>query len=205
MRVSLLASLIIHLCIIIGLFFVLRVVPRMRLPSKIYSVKILQPVLRKSEPPKAEVKVEEKKPEVKKPAPAKPKEKPKKKEAKPEPKAEEKPLDVSVDKEEGDQTSLVVDGPRFPFSYYLSAVERKVSQNWFSSVSTGEVGLRCVVYFQLRRNGSVSDVRVEESSGNSYFDRSALRAVRSASPFPPLPKAFTESFLGIHFTFLQKD
>lgn len=206
MRVSLLASLIIHLCIIISLFFVLRVVPRMRLPSKIYSVKILQPVLRRSEPPKTEAKVEEKKPEVKKPAPAKPKEKPKKKEEKkPESKPEEKPLDVSVDKEEGDQTSLVVDGPRFPFSYYLSAVERKVSQNWFSSVSTGEEGLRCIVYFQLRRNGSVSDVRVEEGSGNSYFDRSALRAIRTSSPFPPLPKAFTESFLGIHFTFLQKD
>jgi TonB family protein len=200
MRVSLLISLIIHLLIVIGLFYVFKVVPEMRLPAKIYNVKILQPIIRAREQ-QAEVKEEVKKPAPAKPKEKKPKEKPKE-EPKPAPKEEERPLDVSVEKE---QTSLVVDGQRFPFSYYLDAVERKVSQNWFSAVSAGGEGLSCVVYFSLRRDGSVSDTRIEQSSGNAYFDRTALRAVRSASPFPPLPRAFSESYLGIHFTFLQKD
>ena len=80
-----------------------------------------------------------------------------------------------------------------------------VSKPIFSAVSAGGEGVSCVVYFRLRRNGTVSDIRIEQGSGNSYFDRTALRAVRSAAPFPPLPRAFSESYLGIHFTFLQKD
>jgi TolA protein len=208
MRLSLLISLILHLAILVVLLFLLRVVPEMRLPKKIYSVKILQPIVRSREreaEKKAEVEV--KKEEVKKPAPAKPKKKEEKKkeEKKPEPPKEEKPLDVSVEKTADSRTALSVDAPRFPFSYYLEAIERKVSQNWFSAVSTGGDGVFCIVYFSLNRNGSVSEMRIEKSSGNQYFDRSALRAVRSASPFPPLPRAFNEPYLGIHFTFLQKD
>ncbi|HER43214.1 MAG TPA: TonB C-terminal domain-containing protein, partial [Candidatus Eisenbacteria bacterium] len=65
--------------------------------------------------------------------------------------------------------------------------------------------LTCLVFFRLRRDGRVDDVRIEQGSGNTYFDRSAMRAVRSAAPFPPLPRAFTDDYLGIHFTFVQKD
>jgi TonB family protein len=93
----------------------------------------------------------------------------------------------------------------FPFSYFLAAIERKVSENWFSAVAENAAGLTCVVYFALMRDGGVSDVRLETSSGNAYFDRAATRAVKSAAPFPPLPKAFTDTYLGIHFTFVQKE
>lgn len=191
------------------LLFVFRVVPEVRLPERIYSVKILQPIV-KSRRAEAEskAKVEVEKPKEKKPEPAKPKKKEVKKEPEPKPvetKKEDQPLDVSVEKESTDQTSLEIDAPRFPFSYYLEAIERKVSRNWFSAVAAGTEGLSCVVYFRLKRNGSVDAIRIETSSGNTYFDVTALRAVRSAAPFPPLPRAFSESYLGIHFTFLQRD
>jgi TonB family protein len=209
MRFSLVISVIFHVVLLGALLYIFRVVPEMRLPQKIYSVKILQPIIKSRPPePKVEEKAEVEKPKPKKPEPAKPKKKETKKEPEPQPeeiKPEEKPLDVSVDKEEPAQTSLEIDAPRFPFSYYLEAIERKVSQNWFAATSAGNEGLSCVVYFRLKRSGSVDEVRLETSSGNSYFDRTALRAVRSASPFPPLPRAFTESYLGIHFTFLQRD
>ena len=212
MRFSLLISFIIHVLVLAALFFVVKTVPDMKLPKKIYSVKIFQPILKKIEPEspkKVEVKSEVK---VKKPEPSKPKPKKKKPEKKPEVKKEEpkqaeaeKPMDVSVEKDETALTSMAVDVPRFPFSYYLSAIERKVSGHWFSSESGRGEGFSCVVYFRLARGGSVSDVRIEQSSGNAYFDRSAQRAIRSSAPFPPLPKAFTEPWLGIHFTFIQKD
>jgi TonB family protein len=207
MRLSLLISILIHVTLIWVLLTLFRIVPEMRLPEKIYQVKILQPIIRtpRTEP---EVKTEEpKKPEPEKPAVAKPKEKAKEKKPEPEkaPEPEEKPMDLSVGKETEDGTSIAVEGQRFPFSYYLAAIERKVSQNWFSGVSSGAEGLTCLVFFRLQRDGRVDDVRIEQSSGNTYFDRSAMRAVRSAEPFPPLPRAFTENFLGIHFTFVQKD
>ena len=212
MRLSLLISILIHVTLVWALLTLFNIVPEMRLPEKVYQVKILQPLIR-SVQPEPEVKAEEPAaPEPEKPAVAKPKPKPKEKEkppqkAEPEKPAEpkEQPMDLSVGKDIEDGTSIAVDGQQFPFSYYLAAVERKVSQNWFSGVSSGTEGLTCLVFFRLRRDGGVDDVRIEQSSGNTYFDRSAMRAVRSAAPFPPLPRSFTDDYRGIHFTFLQKD
>jgi TolA protein len=104
-----------------------------------------------------------------------------------------------------DGTGISVDAAQFPFAYFLSAIERRVSDHWYNTSSQPGSGLTCVVYFRLMRDGSVQDVRGETSSGNDYFDRSAVRAVKGASPFPPLPRGFQDEFLGIHFTFVQKD
>ena len=44
--------------------------------------------------------------------------------------------------------------------------------------------------YWLARSGAVSFVRVDTTSGNQSFDKSAVQAVRRASPFPPPPKSF---------------
>ena len=205
MRFSLLISILVHVVILWALLTLFNVVPQMRVPKTIYNVKIFRPFVApkleaKKEEPKA--KVEVKKPEVTESKP-KPKQKKKEPEKKPaETKPEDKPMDVSM--QEGSQTEVAVDAQRFPYSYYLSAIERKVSENWLSAQGGRDGGISCIVYFRLSRSGRVSDLRVETPSGNAYFDRSALRAIRSADPFPPLPRAFGESWLGIHFTFKQK-
>ena len=220
MRLSLGISLCVHVVVLGALVFLFKAVPEMRLPEGVYSVKILQPFVgsmrsgktEKGEAAKEEAKAAEPKEPPKKkeptvPVPKKPDAK-KEGEAKNEPAekpAQEKPLGVEVGIGTADGTGIAVDAANFPFSYFLSAIERRVSDNWFSAVSEGAAGLTCVVYFRLSRDGSASDVRVETSSGNAYFDRAAIRAVKSAAPFPPLPKAFTDSFLGIHFTFIQKE
>lgn len=224
MKLSLGISACVHAIVLTALVFLFQAVPKMRLPEGVYSVKILQPFVgsgpssaaQSEEGKKDAVKVEEpkqepKKEEAKLPVPKKPdakKEGDAKKEAdaKKDATAEgtgEKPLGVSVGA--GDGTGIAVDAANFPFGYFLAAIERRVSENWFSAVSEGATGLTCVVYFRLMRDGSVSESRIETSSGNAYFDRAAVRAVKSAAPFPPLPRAFTDSFLGIHFTFVQKD
>ena len=191
MRLSLLVSILVHCILLLALVYLFKAVPDMDLPKKVYSVKILQPIIgKKQEEPEVKTEVKKETPPPSKPKPEK-KDEPKKEEKKP--------------PEQDAPSSLTVDAPRFPFSYYLAAIERKVSQNWFSSSSGKGEGYSCVVYFRMNRNGSVSDLRIEESSGNSYFDRSALRAIRSSDPFPPLPRAFTDPWLGIHFTFIQRD
>ncbi|OQX85093.1 MAG: hypothetical protein B6D63_03055 [Candidatus Latescibacteria bacterium 4484_7] len=209
MKLSLVVSILIHAIVLGTLLFVFKIVPEVRLPQKIYSVRIIRAVTgAKKESPAAEKKAQHKKPRViRKKVPARKKKKapPKKKpEKKPEKAAaeKEKPMDVTVKKE--GNTSVAVDAERFPFSYYIEAVQGKVSRNWFGAVAKGGEGLQCVVYFRLQRDGRVEDVTIEKSSGSTYFDQSALRAVRSSSPFPPLPRAFVGSYLGIHFTFIQK-
>jgi len=42
-------------------------------------------------------------------------------------------------------------------------------------------------------NGSVSDIKLADGSGNSFYDTIALRAVRNSSPLPPLPHDFPKS------------
>ncbi|MFH1080031.1 MAG: TonB family protein [Pseudomonadota bacterium] len=44
-----------------------------------------------------------------------------------------------------------------------------------------------VINVRILRNGAVVDVGFEKRSGNGYFDDSAIRAVKKASPLPPLP------------------
>jgi len=51
-------------------------------------------------------------------------------------------------------------------------------------------------------HGRIRDPLVEQTSGDSLFDQSALRAVMEASPFPPLPQEFKASSLRVHFGFL---
>jgi TonB family protein len=217
MKLSLGISAFVHVIVLTALVFLFQAVPRMRLPEGVYSVKILQPFVGSGPPaaskmeeaktPAVETPKQPEKKEEKIPVPKKPETKRKAKsgteEKKETPPPAEKPLGVTVGAGEG--TGIAVDAADFPFGYFLAAIERRVSENWFSAVAEGGTGLTCIVYFKLMRDGSVSDVRVETSSGNGYFDRAAVRAVRSAAPFPPLPRAFSDAFLGIHFTFVQKD
>jgi TonB family protein len=44
-----------------------------------------------------------------------------------------------------------------------------------------------VINVRILRNGAVVDVGFERKSGNRYFDDSAMRAIKKASPLPPLP------------------
>lgn len=91
----------------------------------------------------------------------------------------------------------------FPFTYYLQIIMDRVSANWFTSlVDPGVSGtFQTTVYFKIYRNGQISSVEVEESSGIRSLDLSAVRAVHSSSPFPPLPKEYEEEYLGIHLIF----
>lgn len=91
----------------------------------------------------------------------------------------------------------------FPYTYYLQIIIDRVSGNWFTSlVDPGTRGnFQTTVYFRILRDGRVSSLKIEESSGLRTLDLSALRAVQSSSPFPPLPREYEEEYLGIHLIF----
>jgi TonB family protein len=71
---------------------------------------------------------------------------------------------------------------------YLDQIERRIMVAW--RLPTGAEGLKVSLRFNLARNGHVSKVRVEKSSGNAKFDGSAVEAVRRASPLPRPPRSF---------------
>jgi len=89
------------------------------------------------------------------------------------------------------------------FGYYRTLLEQKVARQW----RTAEVDPRLqtappvIVTFIIRRDGSTADVRLEQSSGDKTLDYSAERAVREASPFPPLPQGYERNDAKIEFWF----
>jgi TonB family protein len=91
----------------------------------------------------------------------------------------------------------------FPFSYYIQAIQSRISGNWLTSlIRTGASGnLATEVRFRIFRNGRISEPEITRSSGNRTMDSSAIRAIRNSSPFPPLPSGYEDEFLIVRLLF----
>jgi TonB family protein len=89
-----------------------------------------------------------------------------------------------------------VDNPDFTYGYYLDRLLSLIDAQW-ARPNMG-TGVKTVIFFRINRDGSMTDLRVEQSSGYNSFDLAALRAVQNAAPFPPLPRAFQHDSLGVN-------
>lgn len=88
-------------------------------------------------------------------------------------------------------------------SYYLAAIQAKVSSRWIEpslSLNTGQVE-RVTLRFTVLRSGLVRDIQVLDPSDSVFLDQSALRAVQEAVPLPPFPPLFPEETLQVRFHF----
>ncbi|HVQ34821.1 MAG TPA: TonB family protein [Candidatus Bathyarchaeia archaeon] len=75
--------------------------------------------------------------------------------------------------------------------YYGAAVKAALESAWSKPYleEQGET-YSATVSFVIARDGSARDVKIVTSSGVPSLDRSAMRAVIEASPFPPVPPAW---------------
>ncbi|MDQ7091505.1 MAG: cell envelope integrity protein TolA [Methylococcales bacterium] len=87
-------------------------------------------------------------------------------------------------------------------SKFTRNLQRVLKAGWVRPISMSQ-GLACVIRVKLISTGKVTQATIEKSSGDSFFDRSALNAVHKASPLPiPSDKAlFEEQFKSFTFTF----
>lgn len=95
----------------------------------------------------------------------------------------------------------VVDMPSFKYDYYLGLIKNKVDNRWSQPVVHKKTR-KALIEFTINRKGDVSNAKVADSSGDSYFDQTALRAVTLSSPFPPLPRGFKGDSLRVHYRFI---
>jgi len=91
----------------------------------------------------------------------------------------------------------------FQFQIYLQMISDKITANWFQALVDPGVGglLQTQVYFRIYKNGSISDIKIDVSSGVEAFDLSARRAIQTAAPFAPLPNEYDGQYLGITLVF----
>lgn len=103
--------------------------------------------------------------------------------------------------QEGTELSLNTLDYKF-HSYYL-ALKRKIELVWEYPLQARMNGLqgRLLMRFIINRDGSLAEIKILRSSGSPYLDHEAVRAVKAASPFPPLPERMQSKTLTVTATF----
>jgi protein TonB len=83
----------------------------------------------------------------------------------------------------------------FTYGYYIDQMLAMIHTQWDRPALGAEV--EAAVFFRIRRDGNVTDLRIVESSGFNVFDLAGLRAVRQAAPLPRLPVSYPQSSLAV--------
>jgi protein TonB len=102
------------------------------------------------------------------------------------------------------QGAMTLDVTDFPHAWYLRQVLQKVEERWQTQNRPNEPGQKPRIYVEIQRDGSIASPRIEQSSGSTFYDRAALRAISEASPFPPLPSDWSKPALRVLFNFELK-
>ncbi len=78
------------------------------------------------------------------------------------------------------------------FLAYRQQVINTIKSRWTNVIL--RAGLVAAVRFEIAADGTVSAIRLEQSSGNPAYDASAMRAVQQASPLPAPPARYQNDF-----------
>jgi len=99
------------------------------------------------------------------------------------------------------QSSFIYPG-NYDISPWVREVVDKIRNNWSippprDSVAMGEVRILLVV----EKDGKLLSLEILDSSDLPYFDQTAMEAIRSSLPFPPLPEGFPSEKLEAYLVF----
>ncbi|HEX2164736.1 MAG TPA: energy transducer TonB, partial [Thermoanaerobaculia bacterium] len=89
-----------------------------------------------------------------------------------------------------------VGDPSFTYGYYLDRMLALIERNW-RRPPTGSALPEVALTFTIQRDGRVTALAVDASSGINAFDLAGLRAVENAAPLPPLPAGYRRESLSI--------
>ena len=98
----------------------------------------------------------------------------------------------------GGAGGVQLDVKNFCCPEYLTQMVQKIRSNWNANQGAGG---QPIIKFTIRRDGMLTNVELEKSSGQALLDLEARRAVHKTMQLPPLPREFPESSLTIHLTF----
>lgn len=89
-------------------------------------------------------------------------------------------------------------------SIYSSIVKAKILEKWTipENLLKEMVDLETIIVVIIELDGRIQKTWFEKKSGNTVYDQSAMRALKKAEPFLPIPKELSENTLEfeMHFT-----
>jgi colicin import membrane protein len=89
---------------------------------------------------------------------------------------------------------------------YYRDIWFRIKENWvLPQAIIPKGGLESVVAITVLRGGAITDFRFEKTSGNKYFDESAMKAIQKASPLPPFPGWLSGSSLNLGIRFRSSE
>jgi protein TonB len=88
------------------------------------------------------------------------------------------------------------------FAYYVQQITQKVASQWSTNMLDPQAAGRHVyIRFRIERDGSFSHVQVAQRSGDNTLDQTALNAVQHIDTFPPLPEAYSGTYITVTYYF----
>lgn len=89
------------------------------------------------------------------------------------------------------------------FLDYLGRLKQRIQNEWIYPEEARQVGMggELVLVFTLNRAGTLTYIRLVESSGFPILDTEALRAVKAVAPFDPFPPQMGDEPLNISAIF----
>lgn len=101
----------------------------------------------------------------------------------------------------GGTDGVRLDVQNFCCPEYIQTMVQRIRQSWNANQGArGEVWVK----FTIRRDGALTLVEVEKTSGQAMLDLESRRAVLMTRQLPPLPREFTEPHLTVHLAFDYK-
>jgi protein TonB len=87
------------------------------------------------------------------------------------------------------------------FGWYVDNINRKMEQNGYRSLADPHTarGARAYISFMIARDGSVSQVRLDRSSGSPTWDTTCVRAAQRVDTFGPLPGQYRGNSLMVSY------
>jgi len=86
---------------------------------------------------------------------------------------------------------------------YYNMIWAKIKEEWTlpENLPKGKIDLETTIVVIIDREGKVQKSWFEKRSGNALYDQMAMRAIKKAEPFPPIPKEFSDNTfeIGIRF------
>ena len=109
--------------------------------------------------------------------------------------------EAAIPQTKAPQTQLKTSGSSGTNPYW-GRIESIIKSQWEPPPIdvTGQM-YSAVVKFRFYRNGTVKDVIIQQTSGNSYFDMAGQRAVLKPRAFPPFPAEMSEAYQDVEMVF----
>lgn len=93
------------------------------------------------------------------------------------------------------KTPSASQGKSILFDDYYSKITKEIWQQWVYP-DIGKKDIEAIVSIKILKDGTAIVQRIEKSSGNALFDKSAIKALAKASPLSPPPY---EMEIGVRF------